>query len=119
MDGIARVDRMVAAAALPREVREAGTKMGARMLAIAGTVAPGTQLADYAADVGSGRCAGHPAVAFGVAGRQLGVPLEELLASFLFTAVTSLHQKATRATRIGQYAGQRVPLGTLPEVLDA
>lgn len=119
VDEIARVDRMIAAAALPREVREAGTKMGARMLAIAGTVAPGARLAGYAADVGSGRCAGNPAVAFGVAGRQLGVPLEELLASYLFTAVTSLTQNAIRAIPIGQDAGQRVLLGTHPKIMDA
>ncbi|WP_426977055.1 urease accessory protein UreF [Pseudarthrobacter sp. O4] len=118
-DELARVDRMLAAAALPREVREAGTKMGARMLAIAGTVAPSAQLAAYAADVVSERCTGHPAVAFAVAGRHLGVPLGELLASYLFATVTSLTQNAIRAIPIGQNAGQRVLLGAHHEVIDA
>lgn len=119
LEEIARVDRMIAAAALPREVREAGIKMGARMLAIAGAVAPGDSLAAYAADVTAGRCSGHPAVAFGVAGRQLGVPLEELLTCYLFTAVTSLTQNAVRAIPIGQDAGQRVLLASHPDVADA
>ncbi len=42
-----------------------------------------------------------------------------MLASYLFTAVTSLTQNAIRAIPIGQDAGQRVLLGTHPKIMDA
>lgn len=53
-----RVDRELHAAALPREIREAGVKMGARMLHIAGSIFPCTDLEDYAAAVGAGSARG-------------------------------------------------------------
>jgi len=107
-DELFRVDRELHAAALPREVREAGVKMGARMLDIAGAVIPCQELEQYAAAVASGDCAGHPAIAFAIAGKALGVPLPELLSSYLFSSVTALTQNAIRGIPLGQTAGQRV-----------
>ncbi|MBP2414746.1 urease accessory protein [Arthrobacter stackebrandtii] len=114
-----RVDREVHASALPREIREAGVKMGARMLDIARAVFPCEDLEEYAAAVGSGECAGHPALAFAIAGKNLGVPLEELLTTYLFSAVTSLTQNAIRGIPLGQNAGQRVLAAAHREVRDA
>ena len=113
-----RVDRELHAAALPREIREAGVKMGARMLDIAASVFPCPELAEYAAAVASGECAGHPALAFAVAGKKLGVPLEELLTTYLFSAVTSLTQNAIRGIPLGQNAGQRILAAAHREVRD-
>lgn len=113
-----RVDRELHAAALPREIREAGEKMGARMLDIAGSVFPCAELAAYAAAVSEGECAGHPALAFAIAGKNLGVPLEELLTSYLFSTVTALTQNAIRGIPLGQSAGQRVLAAAHQEVRD-
>ncbi|MCQ9164737.1 urease accessory protein UreF [Arthrobacter sp. STN4] len=113
-----RVDRELHAAALPREIREAGVKMGARMLDIALAVVPSPELQLYAAAVARGDCAGHPALAFAVAGKSLGVPLPELLAAYMFATVTSLTQNAIRGIPIGQGAGQRVLAGAHSEVVD-
>ena len=114
-----RVDRELHAAALPREIREAGVKMGARMLDIAGSVFPCAELESYAAAVARGECAGHPAMAFAIAGKSLGVPLAELLGTYMFSAVTSLTQNAIRGIPIGQSAGQRVLRAAHQEVRDA
>lgn len=113
-----RVDRELHAAALPREIREAGVKMGARMLNIAGSVFPCDELAAYATAVSEGECAGHPALAFAIAGKNLGVPLEELLTSYLFSTVTALTQNAIRGIPLGQGAGQRVLAAAHQEVRD-
>lgn len=113
-----RVDRELHAAALPREIREAGVKMGARMLDIAGAVFPCENLADYATAVGSGQCAGHPALALAIAGKNLGVPLAELLSTYLFSTVTSLTQNAIRGIPLGQNAGQRILAAAHREVQD-
>lgn len=110
------VDRMLAAAALPREIREAGAKMGARMLHIAQAVAPCTELADYAAAVTARRCAGHPALAFALAGKNLDVPLPQLVGTYIFSTVTSLTQNAIRGIPLGQNAGQRVMRAAHSEV---
>ncbi|WP_240630010.1 urease accessory protein UreF [Specibacter cremeus] len=114
-----RVDRMLAAATLPRQVRRAAATMGARMLQIAATVCPGPELDGYAAQVAAGHCAGHPAVPFAIVGRSLGVPLPELLAGYLFATVTQLTQNAIRGIPIGQNAGQRVLRAVHPEVAGA
>jgi len=113
------LDRRMAAQALPRQVRVAGATMGARMLQITGLVAPCQALREYAEDVADGQCAGHPALAFGLAGRELAVPLPELLSTYLFSTLTSLTQNAIRAIPIGQNAGQRVLRAAHTEVADA
>jgi urease accessory protein len=113
-----RVDRELHAAALPREIREAGVKMGARMLDIARTVHPCPELEAYAGAVASGVCAGHPALAFAVAGKALGVPAAELISAYMFSTVTSLTQNAIRGIPIGQSAGQRVLRAAHGEVAD-
>ncbi|WP_427134291.1 urease accessory protein UreF [Pseudarthrobacter sp. S9] len=121
-DSVAEVfalDTMLAAAALPREIREAGTKMGLRMLDISRQVAPGGELDSYAARVADGRCAGHPAIAVALVGRALSIPAAELLAAYLFSTVTSLTQNAIRAIPIGQNAGQRVLRGAHAVVVEA
>lgn len=114
-----RVDRELHAAALPREIREAGVKMGARMLEIAASVFPCAELEGYAQAVGAGDCTGHPALGFAIAGKNLGVPLAELLTTYLFSTVTSLTQNAIRGIPLGQNAGQRVLRAAHQEVRDA
>ena len=94
-------------------------KMGARMLDIAGAVFPCEDLEEYSTAVKSGQCAGHPALAFAIAGKNLGVPLAELLSSYLFSTATSLTQNAIRGIPLGQSAGQRVLAAAHKEVGDA
>lgn len=105
---VARIDAMIHASALPRQLREAGTKMGARMLAVAQEVFPGAPLADYARRIADGGCYGHPAIAFALGARGAGAPAADTVVSYLFSTATSLTQNAIRAIPLGQSAGQRV-----------
>ncbi|MBP1233800.1 urease accessory protein [Arthrobacter sp. PvP102] len=104
----AELDALLTAQLLPRQLREASTKMGTRLLEIGTEVFPSPELAEYRALVGAGRAAGHQPLAFAVVARSLGVPLTEALAAYLFAAVTSLTQNAVRAIPLGQNAGQRL-----------
>jgi urease accessory protein len=113
------VDALLTAQALPRQVREAGVTMGARMLHIASALLGGAELEQYRDDVACGECAGHPALAFALAGRSLQVPVPELVATYLFSTATSLTQNAIRGIPIGQDAGQRVLRRIHPEVAAA
>ena len=105
---IAALDAMIHAAALPRQLREAATKMGARMLAVATAVFPTPELADYARRVQAGDCHGHPGIAFALGAAGAGAPAADTVSSYLFSTVTSLTQNAIRAIPLGQNAGQRV-----------
>ncbi|GAA2135869.1 urease accessory protein UreF [Arthrobacter humicola] len=105
---LAELDALLTAQLLPRQMREASTKMGTRLLEIGAEVFPSPELAEYRAWVTSGRGAGHQPLAFAVIARSLGVPLPEALAAYLFATVTSLTQNAVRAIPLGQNAGQRL-----------
>ncbi|MFH5879571.1 urease accessory protein UreF [Arthrobacter sp. NA-172] len=105
---LARLDAHLSAQLLPRQVREASTKMGGRLIEIGTGVFPSAELEAYRTLVTTGRAAGHQPLAFAVVARSLGVPFEEALAAYLFAAVTSLTQNAVRAIPLGQNAGQRV-----------
>ena len=105
---VAELDALLTAQLLPRQLREASTKMGTRLLEIGAEIFPSPDLTEYRELVGSGRAAGHQPLAFAVVARSLGVPLPEALAAYLFAAVTSLTQNAVRAIPLGQNAGQRL-----------
>lgn len=105
---VAELDIHLTAQLLPRQLREASTKMGNRLLEIGTEVFPSPALAEYRQLVTENRAAGHQPLAFAVVARSLGVPLEEALAAYLFAAVTSLTQNAVRAIPLGQNAGQRL-----------
>ena len=107
-DAVAELDALLTAQLLPRQLREASTKMGTRLLEIGAENFPSPELAEYRQLLRSGRAAGHQPLAFGVIARSLGVPLPEALAAYLFAAVTSLTQNAVRAIPLGQNAGQRI-----------
>ena len=102
------LDAALSASLLPRQVREASTKMGLRLLEIGAEVFPSAELELYRDLVTTGRAAGHQPLAFAVVARSLGVPLQEALAAYLFATATSLTQNAVRAIPLGQNAGQRV-----------
>lgn len=105
---VGELDTLLSASVLPRQVREAGIKMGLRLLEIGAEVLPSPALELYRDLVTTGRAAGHQPLAFAVVARSLGVPLQEALAAYLFATATSLTQNAVRAIPLGQNAGQRV-----------
>jgi urease accessory protein len=103
-----KLDELLSASLLPRQVREASVKTGGRLLEIGGEVFPSVELALYRHLVATGRAAGHQPLAFAVVARSLGVPRTEAVSAYLFAAVTSLTQNAVRAIPLGQNAGQRL-----------
>lgn len=112
---VAAIDAQLSGALLPRQVREASTKMGSRLLDIGAEVFPSAELEQYRGLVRTGKAAGHQPLAFAVVAQSLQVPLAEALTAYLFATVTSLTQNAVRAIPLGQNAGQRI----LREAADA
>jgi urease accessory protein len=107
-EAVAGLDALLTGQLLPRQLREASIKMGARLLEIGSEVFPSAGLEEYRSLVTAGRAAGHQPLAFAVVARSLAVPLPEALAAYLFASVTSLTQNAVRAIPLGQNAGQRL-----------
>ena len=116
---VARVDQLVHAAAVPREIREAGIKMGARMLHVATSVFPSEELSSYQEQILAAECYGHPGVAFALGAKGAGAPCADTIAGYLFSTITSMTQNAIRGIPIGQDAGQRVLRAMHQPVLDA
>jgi len=116
---VRRVDQLVHAAAVPRQIREAGVKMGARMLHVATSVFPTDDIENYRDQVAAGQCSGHPGIAFALCARGAGAPCADAIAGYLFSTVTSMTQNAIRGIPIGQDAGQRVLRAMHAPVLDA
>lgn len=118
---LARVDQLLYATAIPRQVREAGISMGQRMNTIVEVAIPDTPaLQQYRAAIDDGACYGHPSVVFALAASAVGVSMDETIAAYLMQLVTGLTQNAIRAIPLGQNAGQQVLStlrGVVPEVV--
>lgn len=110
-EGLAELDRELAAQAIPQQVREASATMGRRMADIGAAVCETPALVAYRARIDERECAGHPALAFAIVAHAYRAPVEVAIEAFLFAAVTSLTQNAVRGIPIGQNAGQRVQRG--------
>ncbi|WP_232549329.1 urease accessory protein UreF [Propioniciclava soli] len=114
-----RVDDLLRAQALPRQVREASAHLGRRTVAIAAANHPSPWLCAYAERIEAGLAAGHPAVATALVGRGLGAPASTVVALVLHAAVTSLTQNAVRAIPLGADAGQRILAHVQPRIAEA
>ncbi|NWN87635.1 MAG: urease accessory protein UreF [Micrococcaceae bacterium] len=121
-DDVIRIDQLLYASTIPRQIRDAGTSMGQRMNTIVEVALPETPaLAQYREAIEHGQCHGHPAVIFALASAAVDVPVHEAIAAYLMQLATSLTQNAIRAIPLGQNAGQRVltELRTLiPQIVD-
>ncbi|CAM3603153.1 urease accessory protein UreF [Tsukamurella ocularis] len=119
LDLVWKLDRLLAALALPEQVRTAAATIGRRTAEVGTVVAPESFLGDYLTELDAGRCHGHPAVAFALLAHAVDAPPAAAIEAHLFAAVTSLTQNAVRAIPVGQTAGQRVQRSMHDVVADA
>lgn len=102
------LDAELDALLIPRQVREASTRMSRRLLEVAAEAFPSEAVDRYAEAVDSGDCSGQFALAFGLAGTGQGFDEETLVEAYLHASLVSLVANAVRAIPLGQLAGQRV-----------
>ncbi|WP_138443145.1 urease accessory protein UreF [Sinomonas susongensis] len=117
--GIEVLDAELTALLVPAQIRAASLKMGRRVLEIAHYAFPSPLAEEYGAAVARGRCAGHYAIAFALAGAGQGLGEETLVEAYLYSTLTSLTYNAVRAIPLGQLAGQRVLAGLRTKVPSA
>ena len=110
------LDEELAAIKIPRELREAQTKLGSRFCRIAtvlleelsgaAEIVPTAQerFASYVCGGGAHALV----VAYGAFAAAVGIDAEELLRRYLFTQVSAMVTTAVKAVPLSQSAGQRV-----------
>nr|WP_246049223.1 urease accessory protein UreF [Corynebacterium tapiri] len=105
---IADLDHMLTAQALPEQVRTAGMTMGKRLISMASANYQGEWIQQYSQEVSAQKLWGHPACAWALVARELGIDQEEAVAQHVYATIIALTQNAVRAIPLGQNAGQEI-----------
>lgn len=108
-DELFKVDRLLTATKLTRELRAASASTGKRfLLSVAALGVRGTTLSAFTDAVREGATPGNLAVGHGVAAPVLGLGLDEALRGYLYAAASSLVAAGQKLIPLGGSAAQRV-----------
>jgi urease accessory protein len=112
LDGICRLERIISAAKTPRELRMAGTKLGARFLIIVETVLKDHPFFKaYLQMVKNGRCAGHYSVCYGLAAQLLVIDKTLALSAAIYNTAAHIVNNCAKLVPISQRDGQKILFG--------
>jgi urease accessory protein len=114
-----RLDQMITAQNLPRESREAGRRMGERMIRLGIDLFALPLLKEYRERIRAKQSFGHPALAFAIMAAHLHIPKEEGILAFLYASTAALIQNGVRGIPLGQTDGQRLLLELQPHLMQA
>lgn len=112
------VDEVLTALKLTRETREASIKVGAAFLRTVSSTFGWERTTRYRCAATGGRCAGHYAVAFGVAAADAETTATEALLAFLQSSLYGFVTVAARIIPLGQLDAQRVLTLAWPHIVD-
>ncbi len=115
---IAQLDELCSASKLARETREAGTKIGRRMLGSVLNLTEDARLRAYQDEITAGRCAGHHAVVHGLACGALGMDTRAALLAFGYALAANQTAASLKLIRMGQTQAQAV-LGASGAAIEA
>lgn len=105
---IAELDALCSAAKLAKETREASEKIGRRLLASVLNLTSDPTLEWYRDEITAGRCAGHHAVAHGLACAALQLDPHAALLAFGYALAANQTAASLKLIRIGQTQAQAV-----------
>lgn len=115
---LAHLDALCSASKLSRETREASEKIGRRLLGSILNLTTDPTLEWYRDEIAAGRCAGHHAVAHGLACTALNVDARAALLTFGYTLAANQTAASLKLMRIGQTQAQAV-LGAAGAAIEA
>ncbi len=119
VEELTRVDRLLSATKLTRELREASAATGRRFLrSVEALGVEGGLLGGFADSVRDGRSPGNLALGFGVAAPVLGIGLSDTLHAYLYSTAVSLVAAGQKLIPLGGSAAQRVLYGLQREVVE-
>ena len=109
IEALERVDQLLAATKLTRELREASATTGRRFLAsVEALGVESRRLEEFTGRVQCGNFPGNLAVGFGIAVPVLGVGLSDAIHAYLYSGVASLVAAGQKLIPLGGSAAQRV-----------
>lgn len=116
---IRELDALLSASKTPFESYEASTKVGRRLLQAVTGLVEHSSLEFYQAEVRAGRCAGHHAVVFGLAGGALGLDERTMLSAYAYTVVSGQAAAAVKLLSLGQTQAQALIHAMQPVIQQA
>ncbi len=112
LEELFRVDRLLTATKLARELRAAGASTGKRfLLGVAALGVEGETLGAFTEAVREGSSPGNLAVGYGVVAPPLGLGVEEALRGYLYAGVAALVAAGQKLVPLGGSVAQRVLFG--------
>lgn len=115
---VAELDEVLTALKLTRETREASIKIGRAFLRTVSSTFGWERTAQYRRAMTEGRCAGHYAIAFGVAAAEADISAMEALLAFLHSSLYGILGVGVRIIPLGQLDAQRVLAESWPQIVD-
>lgn len=112
LEELLRVDRLLSATKLARELRQASASTGKRfLLGVAALGVEGGTPGELLEAVRDGASPGNLAVGYGVAAPALGLGLDEVLHAYLYAGAASLVAAGQKLVPLGGSVAQRVLFG--------
>ena len=121
LTALLHLDQHLAAAKVPRELRQESQHTGQAFLRAAMALEPAPLVQALWAQVQSGATPGHHALVYGCVAQSLRIPRESALLAYLYSVLAGLVAAALRLVPLGQSDGQRLlhELGPLSDDLIA
>ena len=117
LEELLRIDRLLTATKLPRELRSASASTGKRfLLGVAALGVEGMTLTAFTDAARDGDTPGNLGVGYGVAAPELGLGLDEVLRGYLYAAASSLVAAGQKLVPLGGSAAQRVLFGLAGQI---
>ncbi|MBN3526787.1 urease accessory protein UreF [Paenibacillus apiarius] len=108
LDDIWELDRLMTVQNLSRESREGARRIGERMIKLGTELYKCPHLQHYRERVEAKRAFGHPAIAFAIIARHVGVSKQTTVLAHLYSSLSSMVQNGVRAIPLGQTEGQKL-----------
>jgi urease accessory protein len=120
LEDLIRIDQLLSATKLTRELRAASSSTGKRfLLSVAALGVKDNVLRAFTDAVRDRATPGNLAVGYGVAAPALGFTLEETLHAYLYATVASLVAAGQKSIPLGGSAARRALYESAEEILDA
>ena len=114
IDQIIRLDEECRAVKLPREIREASSKLGTRLLKIFGAVQQNEFIDQLKCAVEAGVIRGSYSVMFGTFAAVLRIEKADSLTGYYYNAVAGLVTNSVKLVPLGQQDGQEILFSLQP-----
>ena len=117
-DEIKQLDDLCTAVKLPKEIRQASQKLGARLIKLFQPLCNNHWLNRYAAAIQSKDLHGHYCIAFGIIAHTLEITKTDALTGFYYNAAAGFVTNSVKQVPLSQQAGQELLFSLQPLITE-